>query len=162
MSTFPSIGNIVGGYVVGQYIRRKGNTYEGFTKLLLAGFMLLVIAHFWNYVFPINKKLWTSSFVLHTVGLDCMIIAFIMYIVDFRGSRRWTYFFEVLGKNPLFIYLLSEILVIILFQHRSTAGRIVFNWLFLNIFSYATGLFRIVVASGILYARLLERWLFHG
>ena len=139
LSTFPSIGNVVAGYVVGQYIRRKGNTYEGLTKLLLAGFVLLVIAHFWNYVFPINKKLWTSSFVLHTVALDCMILSLIMYVVDFRGSRGWTYFFEVLGKNPLFIYLLSELLITVLYMIQVQPGVSVFNWLFLNIFSYTSG-----------------------
>ncbi len=139
LSTFPSIGNIVGGYVVGQYIRRKGNTYEGLTKLLLAGFIMLAVAHFWNYVFPINKKLWTSPFVLHTVGLDCMILSLIIYVVDFRGSRSWTYFFEVLGKNPLFIYLVSELLVTVLYMVQVEPGVSVFNWLFLNIFSYATG-----------------------
>ncbi len=69
LSTFPSIGNVVAGYLVGKFIQRQGKTYEGLTKLLLAGLVLLIIAHFWNYVFPINKKLWTSSFVLHTVAL---------------------------------------------------------------------------------------------
>ena len=139
LSTFPSIGNVVAGYVVGQYIRRKGNTYEGLTKLLLAGVALLIIAHFWNYVFPINKKLWTSPFVLHTVALDCMILSLIIYIVDFRGNRKGTYFFEVLGKNPLFIYLVSEVLVSVMYMIQVQPGVSLFNWLFLNIFSYATG-----------------------
>ena len=137
LSTFPAIGNIVAGYVAGQFIRRKGNTYEGLTKLLLAGVALLFIAHFWNYVFPINKKLWTSSFVLHTVALDCMILSFIIYVVDFLGNRR-TYFFEVLGKNPLFIYLLSELLITILYMIHVQPGVSVYSWLFQHIFIYAT------------------------
>ncbi|MDQ2752985.1 MAG: DUF5009 domain-containing protein, partial [Bacteroidota bacterium] len=138
LSTLPSIGNIVAGYVVGQFIRRKGNTYEGLTKLLLAGFVLLVIAHFWNYVFPINKKIWTSSFVLHTVALDCMILSFIIYIVDFRGNKKWTYFFQVFGKNPLFIYLLSELLVTVMYMIQPQPHVSLYGWLFLNVFSYAT------------------------
>ncbi len=139
LSTFPSIGNVVAGYVVGQYIRRKGNTYEGLTKLLLTGVVLLIIAHFWNYVFPINKKIWTSPFVLHTVALDCMILSLIIYIVDFRGNRKGVYFFEVFGKNPLFIYLVSELLVSVMYMIQVQPGVSLFNWLFLNIFSYATG-----------------------
>lgn len=138
LSTFPSIGNVVAGYVVGQYVRRKGNTYEGLTKLLLAGFILLAVAHFWNYVFPINKKLWTSSFVLHTVALDCMILSFIIYVVDFLGNQKRTYFFQVAGRNPLFIYLVSELLVTVLYMIQIEPHVSVYNWLFLHLFSYAT------------------------
>ncbi len=138
LSTFPSVGNVVAGYVVGQFIRRKGNTYEGLAKLLMAGVVLLIIAHFWNYVFPINKKLWTSSFVLHTVALDCMILSVIMYLVDFRGYKSWAGFFEVAGKNPLFIYLLSELLITVLYMIQPEPGVSVYEWLFLHLFSYAT------------------------
>lgn len=138
LSTFPSIGNVVAGYVVGQFLRRKGNTYEALAKLLMAGSVLLIIAHFWNYVFPINKKLWTSPFVLHTVALDCMILSLIIYIVDIRGNRKWAWFFEVPGRNPLFIYLLSEILVTILYMIQLEPGVNVYSWFYQHIFSYAT------------------------
>lgn len=138
LSTFPAIGNVVAGFLVGNYIRRKGKTYEGLTKLLLAGFILLVIAHFWNYVFPINKKLWTSSFVLHTVALDCMIISFVIYIIDFRKKTNWTYFFEVFGRNPLTIYLFSELMATVFFMIQVEPGVNVYSWLFLYIFGYAT------------------------
>ncbi len=138
LSTFPSIGNIVAGYVVGKYIRRKGNTYEGLTKLLLAGFALLVIAHFWNYVFPINKKIWTSPFVLHTVGLDCMILSLIIYIIEFRKKTNWTYFFEVFGRNPLSIYLFSELMATLFFMINVQPGINIYSWLFLNVFGFIT------------------------
>ncbi len=124
--------------MVGRFIQQQGKTYEGLTKLLLAGFLLLVLAHFWNYVFPINKKLWSSSFVLHTVALDCMILSGIMYIIEFRKKTNWTYFFEVFGRNPLFIYLLSELLIIVFYMIEPQLGVTLFSWLFLNIFSYAT------------------------
>ena len=52
---------------------------------------------------PINKKLWTSSFVVYTVGLDCIILSSIIYIIDFRNKTGWTSFYQVFGKNPLFI-----------------------------------------------------------
>jgi len=135
LSTFPSIGNIVGGYVVGRYVQKQGKTYEGLTKLLMAGFILFVIAFWWNYGFPINKKLWTSSFVLHTVGIDCMILALIMYYVDFLNKRAGTYFFEVFGKNPLFIYLLSELSVIILYM-VPVGNTSLYEWLYQNIFAH--------------------------
>jgi len=136
LSTFPSVGNIVGGYMVGKYVQKYGKTYEGLAKLFMAGFILFVIAFWWNYGFPINKKLWTSSFVLHTVGLDCMLLACIMYYVDFLNRRTGTYFFEVFGKNPLFIYLLSEVFVTILYMININDTSL-YNWLYQNIFAYS-------------------------
>ena len=84
LSTLPAIGNVVGGYVAGKWIQQKGNSYEGLTKLLLAGFGLLFCAYLWSLVFPVNKKLWTSSFVILTVGLDCVIIAALTYVTQFE------------------------------------------------------------------------------
>jgi predicted acyltransferase len=112
LSTFPSIVNVVIGYYAGVYIKDKGINYETIAKLVLAGAAMLVIAYFWDLSFPINKKLWTSSFVLYTCGLDLMILGSLMYVIDILGKKGWTYFFEVFGKNPLFIYLLSELIAI--------------------------------------------------
>ncbi len=67
-----------------------------------------------------------------------MILAAIIYIIDFKHHTKWTYFFEVFGKNPLFIYLLSEILIVILYMIEVEPGVSVYSWLFLHIFSYAT------------------------
>ena len=136
LSTLPAIVNVVAGYVAGEHVQKSGKSYEGLTKLILAGFALLVIAYFWNYIFPINKKLWTSSFVLHTVGLDCIILGSIIYIVDMQKKIKWTWFFEAFGKNPLFIYLLSELLVTVLYM-IPVGDTSLFRWIYLHIFSYA-------------------------
>ncbi|HEX5153464.1 MAG TPA: heparan-alpha-glucosaminide N-acetyltransferase domain-containing protein [Parafilimonas sp.] len=136
LSTFPSIGNIVGGYLVGRYVQKNGKTFEGLAKLFMAGFIVFVIAFWWNYGFPINKKIWTSSFVLHTVGLDCMLLACIMYYVDFLNKRTGVYFFEVFGKNPLFIYIISELSVVILYMININDVSL-YDWLYQNIFSYS-------------------------
>lgn len=136
LSTFPAIVNVIAGYVAGIYIQKKGNTYEGLAKLLMAGFLLFITAYWWNFGFPINKKLWTSSFVLNTVGLDCMILACIIYVVDFLGKKNGVYFFQVFGRNPLFIYLLSELVVIILWMVH--IGELsLFEWIYQNIFAQA-------------------------
>ena len=138
LSTFPSVGNVVGGFVVGSFIQQKGKTYEGITRLLLAGFALIAAAYFWDTLFPINKKLWTSPFVLHTVGLDCVILSAVIYVIDFRQKTKWTGFFEVLGKNPLPIYLLSEILVIVLYMIQVQPKVSLYKWIYDTIFSHAT------------------------
>jgi predicted acyltransferase len=137
LSTLPAIANVIGGYLAGKYIQQKGNTYEGLSVLLLSGTVLLFLGYAWDLSFPINKKLWTSSFVLYTVGLDCIILSVIIYITQFKNKTRWTYFFEVFGRNPLFIYLLSELAAILLFFFRTDPKTSVFKWIYTNIFSHA-------------------------
>jgi predicted acyltransferase len=137
LGTLPAIGNVVIGFLVGKFLQEKGKTYEALTKLMVAGCAMLVIAYFWDLSFPINKKLWTSSFVLHTSGLDCLILAIIIYVIDFLHKTKWTSFFEVVGRNPLFIYLLSEVLAIALYTIHVDKETSLFHWLYLTIFSHA-------------------------
>lgn len=139
LSTLPAVANVVAGFVVGRFLQQKGNTWEALGKLLIAGALLLFAAYCWNTVFPINKKLWTSSFVLHTVGLDCIIIAIIIYIIDFRKFTRWTYFFEVFGKNPLFIYLLSELGATCLYFFRADEKTSLFQFIYDHVFAFIGG-----------------------
>jgi predicted acyltransferase len=114
LSTLPAIVNVTAGYAAGYFLQQKGRSYETLAKLLIAGCTLLIVAYAWDLVFPINKKLWTSSFVVLTVAIDCILLALLVYVIDFRRSTQWNYFFQVFGKNPLFIYLLSEVLAILL------------------------------------------------
>jgi predicted acyltransferase len=115
LSTLPAIVNVIAGYYTGLFIQEKGKTATGLGRLIQMGFLLIMVALIWNIGFPINKKLWTSSYVLYTVGIDLLILAILIYIIDFRKLEGWTGFFTVFGKNPLFLYLLSEVLVIFLY-----------------------------------------------
>jgi predicted acyltransferase len=138
LSTIPAIANVTFGYAAGRWVQQKGKTYEGLAKLLLAGALLVVLALIWNWAFPINKKLWTASFVLLTVGIDCIILGALIYIIDFLQWRRWSYFFEVFGKNPLFIYLLSELGATMLwFVPVGPERQPLYSWLFQNVFKHA-------------------------
>ncbi|MFT4016601.1 MAG: DUF5009 domain-containing protein [Agriterribacter sp.] len=121
LSTVPAIVNVIVGYYAGIFIQQKGKTYETVTKLLITGFAFLTVAYFWDFVFPISKKLWTSPFVLYTTGLDLIIIGILIFAIEIKGYTKGTYFFQVFGKNPLFIYLLSEILVIVLYTIKTDA-----------------------------------------
>lgn len=141
LSTLPAIGNVIGGFAVGNFLQKKGKTYEALAKLLLAGFALLLIAWSWNYFLPVNKKLWTGSFVLLTVGLDCIIISAVIYVIDFLNKTKWTFFFEVFGRNPLFIYLLSELGVILLYTFSVSPGVSVYSWLYQTVFIHAGAYF---------------------
>jgi predicted acyltransferase len=113
LSTLPAIVNVTIGYYTGRYIQKKGKGFETLAKLLLTGSLLIFLAICWNMVFPINKKLWTSPFVLLTTGIDIIIISALLYCIEFKNWNwfNWTRFFLVFGKNPLFIYLLSEVLI---------------------------------------------------
>jgi predicted acyltransferase len=134
LSTLPAIVNVLAGYLAGQFVIKEGKTYEGLAKLLLVGFSLILIAEAWNWVFPINKKLWTSPFVLYTVGLDLGILAAIIYFIDFKNIKTGVGFFTVFGKNALFIYLLSEYLAISLKFARVTCDQTYFNWVYNAVF----------------------------
>ncbi|HMI05619.1 MAG TPA: hypothetical protein VK541_24225 [Pedobacter sp.] len=114
LSTIPSCVNVIIGYLAGKFIQEKGKGFETISKLLLTGGLLILLAICLNSVFPINKKLWTSSFVLVTCGLDLVIIGALIYIIEVKASVKWTSFFTVFGKNPLFIYLVSEVLLTII------------------------------------------------
>lgn len=108
MSTFPAIGNVVFGYFVGNYIITKGKTYEMLSNLFVAGCVLMALGWCWDLVFPINKKIWTSSYVVFTVGMAMLFLSVLIFVIEFKGKRgAWSKFCDVFGKNPLFIYILS-------------------------------------------------------
>jgi predicted acyltransferase len=131
LSTLPAIVNVIAGYLAGKYIREKGKNYETVTHLALAGFGLIFMALWWNMIFPVNKKLWTSSFVLLTSGIDMVLIGALIYVIELRNWNKggWTSFFLVVGKNPLVIYLLSELLVTVLFMIPMGQGYSFFGWI---------------------------------
>jgi predicted acyltransferase len=132
LSTFPALVNLIAGYLAGNYIRKKGNTYEVISKMLMIGALLIFSGLAWDMVFPINKKLWTSSYVLLTIGIDLIVISLLVYSIEILNKRKWTYFFEVFGKNPLFIYLLSEVGLILLLILPSEDNN-VRDWLFRDV-----------------------------
>ena len=136
LSTLPAIVNVIVGYVTGRFIQLKGNSYETIAKMMVAGVLLLFVAMSWNMVLPINKKLWTSSFVLYTLGWDLLILSILIFTIDIKRKKSWTYFFEVFGKNTLFIYLLSEVGVILLYFFHIN-GQNLYSWIYQNLFLWA-------------------------
>lgn len=133
LGTLPAIVNVIAGYLVGLYIQRNGNNNSTVWRLMLAGIAMVVAALFWDDLFPINKPLWTSSYVLHATGLVLLVLPMLMWIIEIAGFKKWTYFFEVFGKNPLFIYVLAG--VIIKLMSLIWVGEISLNgWLYRNLF----------------------------
>jgi predicted acyltransferase len=111
MSLFGAIVQVIFGYLVGDYIIKKGKTPEMVNGLFVAGAVFLFAGYAWDMVFPINKKIWTSSYVVYTTGLALVILAVMIYLIELKNKRGWlTRFFDVFGKNPLFIFILSGFL----------------------------------------------------
>jgi predicted acyltransferase len=133
LSTLPAVVNVIGGYVAGEYIQKNGNTKGVVRHLIYAGFVLIILSLAWGAVFPINKKIWTSSYVLLTVGLNVWALAALMLIIELAGIRKWTYFFEVFGRNPLVLYALSGMIVKTMTLIRID-GKGLKPWLFDNVF----------------------------
>jgi predicted acyltransferase len=131
LSTLPATVNVIMGYFAGKYLKEKGRVYKSVAELMLAGFALVLLALVWNYYFPINKKIWSSSFVLLTSGLDLMILPALVYVLDLRewNGWNWTRFFLVFGRNPLFIYLLSELLFITFYRIIMRSGESFYQWI---------------------------------
>lgn len=111
MSIVGAIVQVIFGYFVGDYIIKKGKTPEMINGLFVAGSVFLLAGYAWDMVFPINKKIWTSSYVVYTTGLAMVILAVMIYSIELKKHRGWlSKFFDVFGKNPLFIFVLSGFL----------------------------------------------------
>ena len=140
MSTLPAIVQVIFGYLVGEYIQKKGKNYEMLSGLFVAGVALLLTGFCWDMVFPINKKIWTSSYVVYTTGLAMITIATMIYLIEFKNVKGWlSKFFNVFGKNALFVFALSAFLPKGLALIRFADGSNPWNWLYQNLFSTLPG-----------------------
>lgn len=137
MSTIPAIVQVIFGFLVGDYIRKRGQhlqqveqhavkgfeLYQMLTVLFIAAVALLFTGYAWNFEFPINKKIWTSSYVVYTTGLAIIILCTLIYAVEIKQIRGWwTKFFNVFGKNALFIFAFSSFLPKTLWMIRWQTG----------------------------------------
>lgn len=110
LSTLPAIGTGLLGVLAGKWIKLQRDAYQMLTVLLAAGAILLAAGLIWDPLFPINKSLWTSSYVLYTGGIAMLLLGVIYWLVDVLGVQRWAKPLVVYGVNPLFAYVLSGLL----------------------------------------------------
>ena len=112
--TIPAIVSILFGYLTGAWLKRQSVSSRTSLNLLMFGLAAVIIGLVWNEFFPINKKLWTSSFVLFTTGWGLISLAACYELVDVRKYRHWFKPFEIMGLNAIFIYVASIVLIKIL------------------------------------------------
>jgi predicted acyltransferase len=111
LSTLTSIVNVIAGYLAGRFIQKNGNTVPVVRMLLVMGILLIGLSYAWDVVFPINKKIWTSPYVLLTVGWDLILLSALVFVVEVNRISSWTYFFQAFGRNPLILYVCSGIVI---------------------------------------------------
>ncbi len=144
-STIPSVATVLLGAAAGHWLRRASPGGHAKTvAMLFAGGVSLGIALVWDGWFPINKNLWTSSFVLYTAGWSLILLAAFYLVIDVWGFKRWSFFFVVIGMNAITVYLLGEFidfngLAAIVFATGAaavhpvifSAGGLILKWLML-------------------------------
>lgn len=121
LSTLPSIVNGIIGLLIGQIVQLEITKTQKATKIILAGITLIIIGLVWDIFFPINKSLWTSSYVLYTTGLAATCLAILYYIIDIADYKKGFKLFLIWGVNPMIVFFFSQIipqaLVMIKFQN---------------------------------------------
>lgn len=107
LSTIPAIATTLTGVLTGHWLRSDKTLFERISGMFVVGLGLTIVGLIWNGVFPINKPLWTSSYVVLTTGLALQLLAACLWIVDVKGNRRIAFPFTVFGMNALAVFVLS-------------------------------------------------------
>ena len=126
MSTIPAIATAMLGVIAGRWIVQKEKPLlERISGMFAAGAIGMMVGLMWNWAFPINKNLWTSSYVIFTAGMACVAIATIMWIVDYCNVKWWTKPFVIYGVNPIVAFVGSGVLARLIYTlwHVSYNGK---------------------------------------
>lgn len=135
LSTIPAIGTAVLGIFTGQFLKLESAKWPMWKKggcLFGAGVLLIGVGLLWNIAFPINKRLWTSSFVLLVGGWSLVFLSVFYLVIDVAGYRKWAFPFVLIGVNSVVIYLAAEGMID--FQHTANfffggiIGHLAQNW----------------------------------
>ena len=110
LSTIPSIAHVLLGFCCGKCLVCEIDIKDKMLRFFLLGTVLTFAGFLLNYGCPINKKIWSPTFVLVTCGLASSFLALLIWIIDVKGYKKWCRFFEAFGINPLFMYVVAALL----------------------------------------------------
>ena len=113
LSTIPSIAHVLIGFCVGKLLMEVKDIHEKLERLFLIGTILTFAGFLFSYSCPFNKKIWSPTFVLVTCGLGSSLLALLVWIIDIKGCKKWSRFFESFGVNPLFIYVMAGVIAVL-------------------------------------------------
>jgi len=143
-STFPAMVTVILGYYTGRLISSSKDRPSLVNDMFWWAVIALVTGLFWNNFFPINKALWTSSYVIYSAGWALLTLAFMILLIDVRGHRQLTQPLVVFGTNPLFVFVLSIVwvktLIMILKWTTPDGSRMnAYSWLYSSVFQPLAG-----------------------
>lgn len=139
LSTLPAIVTFILGYLTGRFIDSTPDRRLALSELFPRAFLLIATGFLWSYWlgFPINKKIWTSSYNLYVGGMSLLLLSLTIWWVDVKGFGKFLRFFDIFGRNPLLAYITSELGVTILdmIRFKSAAGveTSAFQWIYQTI-----------------------------
>ena len=114
LSSLPAVAHVMIGFYVGKIMMETENLRDKMLRLLLIGSVLAFSGYMLSYACPINKLIWSPTFVLVTTGLASALLAVLMWLIDGKGCKQWSTFFNVFGVNPLFMYVFSDFIAVLL------------------------------------------------
>lgn len=139
LSTIPALATTLMGVLTGHWLRSRKTAYEKVAGMFVVGAACVAIGWALNSFFPINKALWTSSYVLFTGGLALQFLALCYWIIDIKGYRRWAKPFEVFGLNAIALYvgagLMAELLGVIKLTGPDGTKIPLQSWIYNNLFA---------------------------
>ncbi len=168
--TLPACATVLAGYFSGEWLRTGPVKSLTSLRLVVFGIGCLVAGSAWGWVFPINKKLWTSSYVLFSAGWALLLLATCYELIEVRRFRRWGKPFEVMGLNAIFVFIASVLAIKILnntYIGTGSNATVTYTWIYEHCFLSWTGaknaslLFAIVTVLFwwvILYWMYRRRW----
>jgi predicted acyltransferase len=171
-STLPAVTTVLAGYFTGEWLRVQPVNTQASTRLALAGLNCLIVGYLWGFVFPVNKALWTSSYVVFTAGWALLLLTVCYETIEVRGWRRWGWPFEVMGLNAIFLFVASGIVGRILYKTHVGSGSNVpttYTWIYRYLFlpwanptnaSLAFALTTLFLWWFVLYILYQRRWFF--
>jgi predicted acyltransferase len=169
ISTLPAIATALFGIMAGHILKLKRDLSERTTWLYLTGSILIALGLICDIWLPINKKLWTSSFSLFMAGMDFVIFAGFVWLIDGRGYRRYARPLVIMGLNAIAVYLASELLeeALSLIHVGGPARLSVHEWIFQTLFaplasprnaSLAYAICYVLLMYAIAYGMYRKRW----
>ena len=120
LSTLPSIAHVLIGFLFGKLIIDNRDNHTRVEKLLIWGSILAFAGLLLQYGCPINKKIWSPTFVLTTTGFAAQLLGLLIWIIDINKKERWSRFFHAFGVNPLIIYVFAGVFATLLSNIKFT------------------------------------------
>ncbi|MEM8639893.1 MAG: heparan-alpha-glucosaminide N-acetyltransferase domain-containing protein [Cyanobacteria bacterium P01_G01_bin.54] len=170
LSTLPAIATVLLGYVTGDWLRSQPRQSQTSMTLILWGLSGVIVGGLWGLLLPINKQLWTSSYVLYSAGWSLLVLALCFELIEVRRIRRWGFPWRVMGMNAIFVFVASGVIIRLLYNTQVGRGEdapSTYAWLYETLFvpwagnlngSLAFAITNVFIWLGVVYAMYRWRW----